>query len=280
MKKNSLKLSRIAGLGKYIILITWSFIVIVPIWTMIINSMKPKMHIYMDPFGFPKEWTFDGYTAIFKDSSFLVYFQNSIFITTISILLILIVGALAAYAITRWDSKFARFSYIFFLAGMMIPIRIGSINLLQIIKSLGLMDNLLGLLPIYIAMGLPLAVFVLTEFIKEVPVELIDAAHIDGASNSKIFWIIILPLTRPAMATVAIFNLVTIWNDLWFPLIFIRSESQRTLMLGVTRLFGQYQTDWTKIFSTLTLSAVPIIILYLLMAKQFIKGLTAGAIKG
>lgn len=280
MINKKLKLSDITGLGKYFVLITWSIIVIIPIWTMIINSMKPKMHIYMDPFGLPKEWTFAGYTAIFNDSSFLIYFQNSIIITTISILLILLVGSLAAYAITRWNSKFTRFSYIFFLAGMMIPIRIGSINLLQIIKSLGLMDNLMGLLPIYIAMGLPLAVFVLTEFIKEVPIELIDAAHIDGASNSKIFLIIIIPLTRPAMATVAIFNLVTIWNDLWFPLIFIRSESQRTLMLGVTRLFGQYQTDWTKIFSTLTLSAVPIIILYLLMAKQFIRGLTAGAVKG
>ena len=280
MKNYSINLSRISGSIKYVILTTWSIIVIIPIWTMIINSMKPKMRIYADPFGLPKHWTFNGYISIFKDSNFLVYFQNSIVITTISILLILLIGALAAYAISRWNSKFSRFSYLFFLAGMMIPIRIGTINLLQIIKNLGLLDNLFGLLPIYIAMGLPLAVFVLTEFIKEVPNELIDAAHIDGASNSKIFWIIILPLTRPAMATVAIFNLVTIWNDLWFPLIFIRTESQRTLMLGVTRLFGQYQTDWTKIFSTLTLSAVPIIILYLLMAKQFIKGLTAGAVKG
>ncbi len=280
MKNDSFRLSGISGSIKYVILTTWSFIVIIPVWTMIINSMKPKMRIYADPFGLPKHWTFEGYLSIFKDSSFFVYFQNSTIITTISILLILLIGSLAAYAISRWNSKFSRFSYIFFLAGMMVPIRIGSINLLQIIKRLGLLDNLFGLLPIYIAMGLPLAVFVLTEFIKEVPIELIDAAHIDGASNLKIFWVIILPLTRPAMATVAIFNLVNIWNDLWFPLIFIRSESQRTLMLGVTRLFGQYQTDWTKIFSTLTLSAVPIIVLYLLMAKQFIKGLTAGAVKG
>ncbi|HKK48562.1 MAG TPA: carbohydrate ABC transporter permease, partial [Alkalispirochaeta sp.] len=118
------------------------------------------------------------------------------------------------------------------------------------------------------------------EFIRTVPPELTQAAYIDGAGNFRIFWQIVLPLTRPAMATVAIFNLVVLWNDLWFPLIFIRSESQRTLMLGVTRLFGQYQTDWTLILSTLTVATVPIVLLYILMAKQFIAGLTAGAVKG
>ncbi|MEX2444105.1 MAG: carbohydrate ABC transporter permease [Alkalispirochaeta sp.] len=135
-------------------------------------------------------------------------------------------------------------------------------------------------LAIYIAMGMPIGVFVLTEFIRTVPPELTQAAYIDGAGNFRIYRQIVLPLTRPAMATVAIFNLVVLWNDLWFPLIFIRSESQRTLMLGVTRLFGQYQTDWTLILSTLTVATVPIVLLYILMAKQFIAGLTAGAVKG
>jgi raffinose/stachyose/melibiose transport system permease protein len=129
------------------------------------------------------------------------------------------------------------------------------------------------------AMGLPMGVFVLTEFIRNVPKEILNAARIDGAGSVRIFVQIIVPLTRPALATVAIFNLVNLWNDLWFPLIIIRSDEQRTLMLGVIRLFGQYQTDWNKILAVLTSASVPIILLYLLLSKQFIKGLTAGAVK-
>jgi raffinose/stachyose/melibiose transport system permease protein len=124
-----------------------------------------------------------------------------------------------------------------------------------------------------------MGIFVLTEFIKSVPKEILNAARIDGAGSVRIFVQIIVPLIRPALATVAIFNLVNLWNDLWFPLIIIRSDDQRTLMLGVTRLFGQYQTDWNKVLAVLTSASVPIILLYLALSKQFIAGLTAGAVK-
>ena len=145
---------------------------------------------------------------------------------------------------------------------------------------MGLTDSVFSLLPVYTAMGLPIAVFVLTAFIRSIPYELIDAAYVDGASEWRIYYSIILPLVRPALATVIIFNLIPIWNDLWFPLIFIRAEDQRTVILGVSLLFGQYQSNWTRILAALSLSALPILILYLLMSKQFIKGLTAGAVKG
>ncbi len=267
-------------LWAHIVLSFWSLLVIFPLWIMVVNSFKSKLAIYRSPFGLPVPWTIDGYLSVFSRSSFPRYFLNSILVTTVSIVGIVMLASLAAYAIARWKSRLSTAVFLFFLAGMMIPIRIGSINLLMIIRNLGLLDQLVGLLPIYIAMGMPIGVFVLTEFIRTVPPELTQAAYIDGAGNFRIFWQIVLPLTRPAMATVAIFNLVVLWNDLWFPLIFIRSESQRTLMLGVTRLFGQYQTDWTLILSTLTVATIPIILLYILMAKQFIAGLTAGAVKG
>ena len=189
-------------------------------------------------------------------------------------------GSLAAYALSNWHSRLSRFLYFFFIAGMMLPIKIGSINLLQIIKSLGLLNTIYSLYPVYIAMGLPIATFVLTEFINNIPRDLTEAAFIDGASRFQIYGQIIVPLIRPALGTVAIFNLVPFWNDLWFPLIFINQEKHKTLILGVTRLFGQYQTDWSKVLAVLTLSAVPVLLLYLAMSKQFIKGLTAGAVKG
>lgn len=266
--------------GSYSFMTIWSLLVLFPIWIMVVNSFKPKLAIFKDPVGLPADFTTSGYTSVFAEGNFFTYFLNSIMIVAVSIIVIMLFASLAAYAIVRWNNKIAQAVTLFFLAGLMVPIRIGSINLMQIVQSLGLMDNLWGLLPVYVAMGMPLAVFVLTEFMRTVPKELINAAYIDGAPDLRIFFQILLPLTRPALATVAIFNLVTLWNDLWFPLIFIRAESERTLMLGVTRLFGQYQTDWTSILSTLTLASVPIILLYLLMAKQFIRGLTAGAVKG
>jgi raffinose/stachyose/melibiose transport system permease protein len=142
------------------------------------------------------------------------------------------------------------------------------------------LNTLWSLFPVYTAMGIPTAIFILTEFIRGLPGELYEAGYMDGANRLKIYWKIVLPLIRPALATVAIYNLVPIWNDLWFPLIFINLESQKTVLLAVTKLQGQYTTDWPKLLAILSLSALPVIILYLTMSKQFIKGLTAGAVKG
>lgn len=264
----------------YSVLSLWTLIVLFPLWTMIANSFKFKYDIYLDPFGPPVKWNFDSYLSVLRDGDFVLFFRNSLFVTTGSIAAVLIFGSLAAYALANWRGRPSRWIYVFFIAGMMLPIKIGSIRLLQLVKALGLINTVWSLFPVYIAMGLPIAVFVLTEFIREIPYELTEAAVIDGAGRLRIFRSIVVHLLRPALATVAIFNLVPFWNDLWFPLIFINDDRHKTLLLGVTRLFGQYQTDWSKILAVLTLAAVPVILLYLSMSKQFIRGLTAGAVKG
>ena len=267
-------------LSSHVVLIFWTFLVLFPLWTMIVNSFKFKFDIYTDPFGLPKKWNFESYVSVITDGDFFLYFRNSLFVTLGSIFLVLLFGAMASYALVNWKHKASRFLYLFFIAGMMLPIKIGSIRLLQLIKGLGLLNTLWGLFPVYTAMGLPIAVFVLTEFIRQIPAELTEAAVIDGATRNKVFTIIILPLLRPALATVAIYNLIPFWNDLWFPLIFINQDAHKTLLLGVTRLFGQYMTDWSRILAVLTLSAIPVLVLYLTMSKNFIRGLTAGAVKG
>ena len=267
-------------LSSHVVLIFWTFLVLFPLWTMVINSFKFKFDIYTDPFGLPKKWNFESYVSVITDGDFFLYFRNSLFVTLGSIFLVLLFGAMASYALVNWKHKASRFLYLFFIAGMMLPIKIGSIRLLQLIKGMGLLNTLWGLFPVYTAMGLPIAVFVLTEFIRQIPTELTEAAVIDGAKRSKVFTIIILPLLRPALATVAIYNLIPFWNDLWFPLIFINHDAHKTLLLGVTRLFGQYMTDWSRILAVLTLSAIPVLVLYLTMSKNFIRGLTAGAVKG
>jgi len=267
-------------LGAHIVLIVWSFIVLFPLWIMLINSFKDKLSIYLNPFGLPKKMNFGNYGEIVTNGDFLVYFKNSFLVVVLSLALLLIMGSFAAYAIVNMRWKFTQGLYFFFIAGMMLPIKIASIRILELVRFLGLLNTIWSLIPVYIAMGLPVAVFILTSFIREIPHELTEAGIIDGAGRFGIFMRIIAPLLRPALATTAIYNLVPFWNDLWFPLIFISDDRAKTLLLGVTRLFGQYQTDWARVLAVLTLSAIPVIILYLLMSKQFIKGLTAGAVKG
>jgi raffinose/stachyose/melibiose transport system permease protein len=247
---------------------------------MIINSFKDRLSIYQNPFGLPKEWNVANYGMVLSDGDFLVYFKNSFVVVVLSLIIVLIVGSMAGYALANWRGKLSRGLYFFCIAGMMLPIKIASIRLLELVKAMGLLNTIWALIPIYTAMGVPVAIFILTEFIREVPYELTEAAIIDGAGRFGVFARIITPLLRPALASVAIYNLVPFWNDLWFPLIFISDDRAKTVLLGVTRLFGQYQTDWSKVLAVLTLSAIPVIALYLVASKQFIKGLTAGAVKG
>ena len=268
------------SLPSHFILILWSLIVLFPLWIMVINSFKDRLSIYQNPFGLPKKWNFINYSAVLGDGDFLVYFRNSFIAVLFSLALLLICGSLAAYALANWRGKFSRMLYFFFIAGMMLPIKIASIRILELVRFLGLINTVWSLIPVYTAMGIPIAVFILTAFIRQIPYELTEAGVMDGAGRFGVFTRIIAPLLRPALATTAIYNLVPFWNDLWFPLIFISDDKAKTLLLGVTRLFGQYQTDWSKVLAVLTLSAIPVLLLYLLMSKQFIKGMTAGAVKG
>lgn len=264
----------------HIIMIIWSLIAMMPVWLLLINTLKPKKEIYTNPFGLPREWTLDNYRYIISDNNFFSYFRNSFIVVVVSLAVILLLGSLCAYALAHWRTRTSRGVYFFIIVGMMLPIKIATIRLLEIMKTLGLLNTLWSLFPVYIAMGLPIAVFILTEFIRGLPGELYEAGFMDGAGRFMIYCKIVLPLIRPALATVAIYNLVPIWNDLWFPLIFINVENQKTVLLAVTRLQGQYTTDWPKLLTILSLSALPVIVLYLTMSKQFIKGLTAGAVKG
>ncbi len=282
MKTKKTRSMRIANMRIpfHIVMVAWSFIAMFPVWLLLINTFKEKKEIYSNPFGLPSTWTLDNYNYILSDSNFLRYFLNSFIVVSVSLISILFLGSLCAYALAHWRSKTSNAIYFLLILGMMLPIKIATIRLLEMMKAFGLLNTLWSLFPVYIAMGMPTAVFILTGFVRGLPSELYEAGFIDGASRFRIYSTIVVPLIRPALATVAIYNLVPIWNDLWFPLIFISAESQKTVLLAVTKLQGQYTTDWPKLLAVLSMSALPVIALYLSMSKQFIKGLTAGAVKG
>ena len=264
----------------HVLMVIWVFVALFPVYLLIINSFKGRMAIYSNPFGLPAEWTLDNYISVVQGGNFFQYFFNSITVVVVSLFVILLLGSLAGYGLAHWRGKLSKGIYFFFVLGMMLPIKIATIRLLELMKIFDLFNTLWSLFFVYIAMGLPTAVFILTEFIHGLPRDLYEAAYIDGAPRSKIYYSIVLPLIKPALATVGIYNLVPIWNDLWFPLIFITQEDKKTVLLAVTRLQGQYSTDWPRVFALLTLSALPVILLYLSMSKQFVAGLTAGAVKG
>jgi len=201
-------------------------------------------------------------------------------VSVISILVLLTVASMAAYALARFRFKLNTLIFMLFLAGIMIPIRLGILPLFILMRDLGLLDTRLSLILTYAASGMPMSVFILTGFFKTLPYELTDAARVDGCNEFQIFYKILLPLIRPALATVAIVNFVPWWNDFFFPLLFIKSDALKTIPLGMTIFFGQYMTDWGLLFAGMVIASIPLFILYILMSKQFISGLTSGAVKG
>lgn len=266
--------------GIHVILITYTILALFPVLLVIMNSFKSRKAIFKDPYAFPSpsNWDTVGYQTVFDRANFPGYFLNSLIVTVVALLLIFIVGTMAAHALAEYKFKGNAVLGLYLSIGIMVPIRLGTVSLLRLIVGLHLVDTLAGLILVYTAMGLPLAIFVLTQFMQQIPRDLKDAARVDGASEYRIYWMI-LPLIRPAIGTVMVFNMIPIWNDLWFPLILAPSEGNKTVTLGAQSFLGQFVSDWNAVLASLTLSAVPIIILYIIFSRQLIRGLTAGAVK-
>lgn len=262
-----------------ILLIGNSILMLYPILVMVFSGFKPTAEIYNSPFALPDFGNLDNFTRILTETRFVAYFANSALVTGVSILSILTLGSMAAYALGRYRFPGAAFLFLFFLAGLMVPLKLAIIPLFIQFRALGLLDTRLSLIILYTAMGLPSTVFILTGFIRTLPQELEDAARIDGASEPRIMLSIMLPLTRPAMVIAGIHNAVPIWNDFFFPLVFIHTDGRKTLPQGLTVFMGEFATDWGALFAGLTLSALPIIAIYMILSRQFIAGLTSGAVK-
>jgi raffinose/stachyose/melibiose transport system permease protein len=264
-----------ATLGSYLLL------ALLPILLVFMNSFKSRDAIFNDPLAWPTADTFSliGYTKVLGRSDVLHYFSNSFVVTVASLFFILLFGAMAAWALTEYRFAGNRWLRLFFAFGIMVPIRLGTVSILQLMVQFELVNTLTALVIVYVAQGLPLAVMILSEFMGQVPGELKDAARCDGVDEFRIFFQVILPLLRPAIATVAVFTMVPIWNDLWFPLILAPSEKTQTITLGIQQFVGQYATDWNAVLASLSLAIVPVVSLYALFSRQLIRGITAGAVK-
>ncbi len=263
-----------------VILTLYAMLALFPIVMILMNSFKAKKAIFGAPFAFPTSETFSliGYETVTQRAAFSTYFLNSVIVTFVALLLTLLIGAMAAFALSEYDFRGSTLTAIYLSIGIMIPIRLGTVGILRLMVSLQLVNTLWALILIYVAQALPMTVFILSQFMRQVPKDLKDAARIDGASEYQIFGMI-LPLVRPALGAIGIFTMIPIWNDLWFPLILAPSTKTATVTLGVQQFLGQFVSDWNAVLSSLTLAMVPILLLYIIFSKQMIRSITAGAIK-
>lgn len=263
------------------VLMAYTVIALFPILVVIINAFKERRAIFRDPLALPSldSFTLVGFEQVLLRSDFGLYSWNSLVVTLLAVGLVLLLGAMAAWALTEYKFRGNLLITFLFAMGIMIPIRLGTVSILRLMVDLNLVNTLTALVLVYIAQGLPLAVYILSEFIRTIPKELKEAARCDAVSEYKIFFCIILPLLKPAMATVAVFTMIPIWNDLWFPLILAPGEETRTITLGVQQFVGQYVTDWNSVLSALTMAIVPVLVLYTIFSRQLIRGLTSGAVK-
>jgi raffinose/stachyose/melibiose transport system permease protein len=252
-----------------------------PIFLVVSNSFKSRKWIFKDPMALPDAASFSliGFEKVLSRSSFDLYFTNSIIVTVVSLGVTLLIGAMAAWALAGYKYRGNTLLAFYLAIGIMVPIRLGSVSIMKLMVGLGLMNTLSALILVYIAMSLPLTIFILSEFMQQIPNDLKEAARCDGVSEYRIFFQIILPLIRPAIATVGVFTMVPVWNDLWFPLILAPGDEVRTVTLGVQGFVGQYVTDWNAVLSSLTLAILPVLVLYLIFSRQLIRGITAGAVK-
>jgi raffinose/stachyose/melibiose transport system permease protein len=265
-------------IGRQLFLLAAVAFALFPVVLSFLASFKSLFDFYDNPLGLPTVWLWQNYVDVWQKARIPEYATNSVIVVGVAVPLILLLSCLAGYGLTRFDFAASKYIYIFFLAGLLIPVQLTILPTIFQLKTLLINDSHAGLIVTYVALGMPFAVFLMAGFMRTLPRELSEAAQLDGAGEFRAFREIMLPQARPALATVAILNFVTIWNEFFLALIL--APSVPTLQVGVNNLRGYYSTNWGNIFAGVMLAMLPVIVAYLLLTKQFIRGLSAGAVKG
>lgn len=259
-----------------ILLCGYAVVSVTPLITMILNSFRTHLAIATEPWPWPSDPTLQNYVNAWTKASFSIYTVNSLTITIASVALSTVVSLPAAYAIARWRFRGRELLEALFISGLFIPFMLAILPMFHLMDALRLIDNPLSLVLVYAANGIPFSIFVFAAFFRQLPLELEEAAMIDGAGSLRSFLSVSVPLVRPAIATVVVFRFVPIWNDFLTPLVLLRSPERFTLGVGLSKFFGEYQTDWASLFAGLVIATIPLLVLFVVATKQIITGITAG----
>ncbi len=266
--------------GQRILLLILTFCAVYPFVMIVIVSFKSRADYLNSPIGLPQQWILKNYETVFQTADIFRAFRNSLVLTVCSVAAQLLSGSLAAYALARMKFKGKRGTYIAFLLPLFMPVQAVVIPLYVIYKNAGLLNSLTGLIIIYTASGLPLVILTLSSFIGTIPVQISEAAFMEGLSHFQVYRRIILPLLKPAVATVIIISGLGVWNDFYLPLLMLTDVKLATLPLKTYLFVGQYRVEWTKISVCIVYLVIPVLIVYFFLQKQIIEGVAAGSVKG
>jgi raffinose/stachyose/melibiose transport system permease protein len=249
-----------------------------PFFLVFVNSFKPIPEILDNPLALPIEYTWDNFTQAMEKMNFFLSLSNSIIITLFSVTALILVSSMLAYYLARTKTKFSKVTFLILVASMIVPFQALMIPFMALFAPFVSLNNQVALIFFYVGFGVALSTFLYHGFISNIPTELDEAAAIDGASDMTIFWKIIFPMLKPVTATVAIVNALWIWNDFLLPRLVLTPETQ-TLPLSTYLFYGQYSTEYGQAMAGLFLAVIPIIIFYLILQRQFISGISTGAVK-
>ena len=265
----------------HILLAILAFIVLIPIYYLVVTTFKSGTEAALHPMALPESIRLDSYVTAFQDMQYPRAFMNTLFITLVSVAGIILSASMCGYVLNRkGENRWAKAVFLIILSGLMFPYQMSILGLYKLIRSLHLMNKLWSVIFVDIAVNLPFAVFLFRSFVSTIPRELEEAARIDGAGVWRTFLTITFPLLKPTIATVAILNTLTIWNDFMGPLYFLQSREKDVILQEVYRNIGQFSTDWTSLFPMMVLGVLPLLIFYLVMQKMVIGGVMSGAVKG
>lgn len=264
----------------YIILGFVGLYVLFPFFLALINTFKTNGELLSNILSFPSILRFNNYILTFRKMNYLRSLFNTVIISGLSVIIIILFSSMAGWKLCRTKSKLSTFLLSLFVFSMLIPFSSIMMPLYKIILTLGIKNSLVGLSFVYIGIGASMAIFLYNGFIKSIPIELEESVAIDGCNSFQTYIFIIFPLLKTITATICITNVIWIWNDFLLPLITISDNKKYTLLLSTNTLFGQYSSDWTAILSALILASIPVIIFYAILQKNIIHSISEGAIKG
>lgn len=263
-----------------LLLVIASAAILIPSAVVVFGSFKSDGEVFDKPLSLPSSWALTNYNRLLEETEVVSAFRNSVIVTLSSVLITLFLASLAAYGISRMFKVTGTVLFALFGLGLAIPAQVNIVPIYVLWDQLGLANTLHGLVIVNVVSTLPISVFILTSFFRELPKELFEVASIDGANHFRTLRSIALPLARPALGATSIFLFVINWNDLLYPLLLITRSDLKTLPLTLFAFRGEYFTSFSMIFTGLMVASLPMIIMYLLMQKSFIAGLTSGAVKG
>ena len=269
-----------AKTAKYIFMLFFSLIAIGPIVWAFISSFKTYAEINSSALSWPSSFNLDNYTAAFMYAPIAKYFLNSVIIVGTSVLVTVTLVAMCAYIISRFNFKLKTLIILLISASLMLPAQAISQPLFAIFQKLGIFDTKLGLIIVYSAMGIPMSFFVMTSYYKTISMALEESAYIDGASFLQTFWHIILPLAKPGLVTIALLQFINTWNEFYFALMLTSGDTARTVPIALNYYMGTFANNYSALFAAVVMTVLPTIFVFIILQRQVMESLTAGAVKG